>query len=388
MKYNKYFIFLFAISLIFFSCKTGSQTLNVINLKEAQGVRHYSNLYALPKTVIRINVLFTQTISKEGPFSKYAKSLLGIENIISRDQIQWSINKINFTTYPLPDTNHIYLIETGSSLNNIGLSLTACGLINSVNATKKADSYFSVKNKKQYTETLNYNPEEEQLNKTDILDFNDVPVLKDIQVKKTIYEKAKALTEKIFTLREDRAAIIVGDGYTETMPDGVALKEIIKNLNELEQKYLSLFIGKQLKREFSYNFDFVPASPKKITQAILFRFSTNKGIVSFNDVSGSPVIIEINSFQNINQIVKFNKRQEHLKRVAEIDEKKHGLYYRIPEMGVVKLLIVEKVIAEKKIMIAQFGEVHPLNPEYLNGSYIIEFYTELGSIKQILKIKK
>lgn len=388
MKYNKYFIVLFAISVIFFSCKTESQTLNVINLQDVQGVRHYSNLYALPKTVVRVNLHFNQTILKEGPYSKYAKSLLGIENVISRDQVQWSINKLNFTTYPVPDTNHIYIIEQGSSLNNIGISLTVCGLINSVNTNKISDKHFYVKEKKQFAGTLNYNPEEEQLNKMDVLDFNDVPILKDVQAKKTVYEKAKVMAEKIYTLREDRAAIIVGDGYTETMPDGVALKEIVNNLNELEKKYLSMFAGKQMKREFSYSFDFVPSSPKKITQAILFRFSTSKGIVSFNDVSGSPVIIEINSFQNINQIAKFNKKQDHLKRVAKIDEKEHGLYYRIPEMGVVKLLIDEKVIAEKKVMLAQFGEVHPLNPVYLNGSYHIEFYPELGSIKQISKIKK
>jgi len=387
MKYNKYFIFLFTLSVIFFSCKTESQTLNVININRAQGVRHYSNLYALPKTVVRVNVNFTQTISKAGPFNKYAKSLLGIENVISRDLVQWTIDKIDFTTYPVPDTNHIYLIEQSGELNNISLSLTACGLINSVNALENNNKHFYAKSKKQYTGTLNYNPEEEELNRTDVLDFNDVPVLKNIQEKKAVYEKAKAHAEKIYTLREDRAAIIVGDGYTEAMPDGLALKEIVQNLNKLEQKYLSLFVGKQLKREFTYSFDFVPSSPKKITQAILFRFSANKGIVSFNDVSGSPVIIEINSFQNINQIVKFNKKQEYLKRVAEIEENEHGLFYRIPEMSIVKLLIDEKVIAEKKVMLAQFGVVHPLSPEYLNGNYSIEFYPELGSIKQITKIK-
>ena len=388
MNYKKYFIFLLAISVIFFSCKTEKQTLNVINLKKAQGVRNYSNIYALPKTVVRVNVHFTQTISKVGPFSKYAESLLGIKSVISRDQVDWSINKLDFTSYPVPDTNHLYIIEQESDFNNIGISLTACGLINSVNTNKINDKYFYEIEKKQFAGTMNYNPEEEELNNTNILDFNDVPVLKDIQQKKTVYEKAKAMAEKIYTLREDRAAIVVGDGYTETMPDGLALKEIVSSLNRLEQKYLSMFVGKKMQREFNYSFDFVPDSPKKITQAILFRFSTSKGIVSFNDVSGSPVIIEINSFQNINQIAKFNKKQDHLKRVAKIDAKVHGLYYRIPEMGSVKLLIDEKVIAEKKVMIAQFGEVHPLNPEYLNGSYHIEFYPELGSIKQISKIMK
>jgi len=341
----------------------------------------------LPKTVVQVNIRFVQTISKEGPYSKYAKSLLGIENAISRDLVNWSIKKVDFETYAVPDTNHIYLIEQANSFNNIGLSLTACGLINSVNMPDAKDPKCLFKNKNNYAETLNYNPEEEQLNKTDVLNFTDVPVIKSVQAKKNLYERAKAMAEKIYTLREDRAAIIVGDGYTEAMPDGLALKEIIKNLNDLEQKYLSLFIGKQIAREYTYSFEFLPSTPKKITQAILFRFSTNKGVVSFNDVSGSPVIIEINSFQNISQIKKFNKRQEYLKRVAEQDEKEHGLYYRIPEMGIVKLLINEKVIAEKKLMLAQFGEVHPLDPVYLNGKYSIQFYPELGSIKQILKNK-
>ncbi len=387
MSYNKYFIFLFTISVIFFSCKTENQLINVTNLNEAQGVRAYSSLYALPKTVIKVTIRFEQTISKEGPYSKYAKSLLGIENAISRNYVEWSIKKVDFTTYPVPDTNHIYIIEQENSFENIGLSLTACGLINSINIEEPNAKKFLAKNEKQYTETLNYNPEEEQINKMDMLNFNDVPVVKSVQSKKTEYERAKAMAAKIYTLREDRAAIIVGDGYTEAMPDGLALKEIVENLNNLEQKYLSLFVGKQLKRAFTYSFDFLPDSPKKITQAILFRFSTSKGVVSFNDVSGSPVIIEINSFQNISQIKKFNKKQNYLKRVAEIDEKEHGLYYRIPEMGIVRLLINEKVIAEKKVMLAQFGVVHPLSPQYLNGAYSIEFYPELGSIKQIIKLK-
>ena len=387
MKYNKYFVFLFAISVVFFSCKTESQLVNVTNLNEAQGVRGYSSLYALPKTVVRVNVRFVQTISKKGPYSKYAKSLLGVENAISRNYIEWSIKKVDFASYAVPDTNYIYILEQGGSLNNIGLSLTACGLISSVNALEVNDQKYLGGNAENYIETLNFNPEEEQINKMDILDFNDVPFVKSVQSQKTEYERAKAMAAKIYTLREDRAAIIVGDGYTEAMPDGLALKEIVANIDRLEQKYLSLFTGKRIKREFTYKFDFLPTTPKKITQAILFRFSKSKGVVSFNDVSGSPVIIEINSFQNVSQIKKFNNKQEYLKRVAEIDDDIHGLFYRIPEMGVVRLLIDEKVIAERKLMLAQFGEVHPLNPVYLNGAYSIEFYPELGSIKQITKIK-
>lgn len=388
MQKSKFFILLLTISIVFFSCKTEHHAINVIPLNKAQGIRNYSNLYALPKTVIRVNVSFTQTIYKQGPYNRYAKSMLGIDQIVNRNFVEWSIDKVDFKTFAIPDTNHIYLIEQAGGINNIGLSLTSCGLINSVNADWKHSHSFLTSDNKKYTSTLNFNKEEEQLNKTNIIDFNDVPILKDVASKKTSYEKAKALAEKIYTLREDRAAILVGDGYSEAMPDGLALKKIVENLNDLEQRYLSMFVGRQLTRQYTYSFDFTPDSPKKITQSILFRYSASRGIVSFNDVSGLPVIIEINSFQNINRITKFDENQNRIKRIAEIDEKAHGLYYRIPEMGLIKLLIDEKVIAEKKLMIAQFGEVHPLDPSYLDGRYSIEFYPELGSIKQISKIKE
>lgn len=385
MNYNKYFIFLVTISIIFYSCKTQDESLNVINIKQSQGVRDYSNLYTLPKTVIRVNVRFTQTVYKRGPFSKYAKSLLGIENAITDDEILWDIAKVDFNTYPVPDTNHIYIIEQANKQNVVGLSLTQQGFIKSVNADKNK---LLPTNKNPYEFSLDYNKKGTILDKADIPNYNDVPVLKDVQARSTVFEKAKAIAEKIYTLRDDRAAIIVGDGYTEAMPDGLALKEIVRNLNSLEQKYLSLFTGKKLRREFNYSYDFIPASNKKITQAILFRFSTTEGVVPFNNVNGLPVIIKLNSYQNISPIIEFNKKQEHLKRVADIDKEEQGLYYRIPEMGLVELLINEEVVAEKKIILAQFGEVHSLNPKYMDGNYIIEFYTELGSIKQISKINK
>ena len=299
-------IIIFTISTILFSCKTENQTINVVQINRAQGIRNYSNLYVLPKTVIRVNVSFYQTIYKQGPYSKYAKSMLGINDVVGHDYVNWAIDEVNFSSYAVPDTNHIYLIEQYKGASKIALSLTSCGLIQTVNSDYKDVKLPIMSDKKRHIQTMNYNKEEEELNKTNIINFNDVPVLKDVEVKKTSYEKAKALAEKIYTLREDRAAIIVGDGYTEAMPDGLALKEIISNLNDLEKKYLSMFVGKKITRNYSYSFDFTPDSPKKITQSILFRFSSSRGIVSFNDVSGLPVIIEINSFQNINSIAKFN----------------------------------------------------------------------------------
>jgi hypothetical protein len=381
LKLKTILVFIFAVLL--FACKTEEQSLNVINIEKVQGIRNYSTLYTLPKTVIRVSVKICQTISKEGPYSKYAKSLLNIDKAIKKDAIKWSIKDIDFTTYPVPDTNNIYIIEHNEHLNNFGISLTSSGFISSVNARNSNRTDFLEKQDKQNTETLNFNPAEAELNTTQMINFNDVPLLKEITAKKSTYERAKALAEKIYTLRDDRAAIIVGDGYTENMPDGIAMEEIIRELNELEQKYLSMFVGKQIKRIYRYSFDFIPETPKKTTQAILFRFSDDRGVVQMNDVSGMPVIIEIESHQSVKKIIALNKRQDYLKRTGKVKETGNGLYYRIPEQVSIRLIANDEILAEKNIMLAQFGDVHPLSTQYLNGKYSIEYYPELGAIKSI-----
>ncbi len=379
-------ILIFLIALFFFSCKNEEQAINVLNIENVQGIRNYSTLYALPKTVIRVDVEINQVISKKGPYSKYAKSLLNIEPQIKTDGIYWEINKINIATYPVPDTNHIYMIEQKGNLGNFGISLLPNGIICSVNGQKSKlqnDVFEELGNigEKNFTEE---NPEKYT---PELVNFNDVPLLKEITSKKNLSDQAKALAEKIYVLRDDRSAIIVGDGYTENMPDGLAMKEIIKELNKLERKYLSMFIGKQVKRTFHYSFEFTPEIRKKTTQSILFRFSHERGVVPMNDVSGNPVIIEIESMQNVDQIAQMNKRQNYLRRTGKINETNKGLFYRIPEMAIVRLISDDKTLAEKNIILSQFGDVHSLSPEYLNGKYRIEYYPELGSIKRIDIIK-
>lgn len=381
-------IFIFIISILLFSCKTEEQNLNVINIENIQGIRDYSTVYALPKTVIRVNVEICQTISKEGPFSKYAKTLLHIDHAIKKDDIQWNIEDIKFTTYPIPDTNNIFIIEHTGSLGDFGISLTSSGLISSVNLSTKAKPEGFIETQElQNNRTLYLNPDEEELNSTQMINFNDVPLLKGINTKKNTYEQARALAEKIYTLRDDRAAIVVGDGYTENMPDGIAMEEIIKELNKLEQKYLSMFVGKQIKKIYKYSFDFIPEIPKKTTQAILFRFSTDRGVVQMNDVSGIPVIIEIESQQTVEKIIDLNKRQDYLRRTGKVKATAKGLYYRIPELVSVRLIANDHILAESKLMLPQFGAVHYLSPQYLSGKYGIEYYPELGSIKKIELIK-
>lgn len=385
--------FLIGIFLIVFlvsnACKSPQASLSVINLKDARGIRHYSTLYSLPKTVIRVNLEVVKTTFKKGPYYNYAESYLGLTDVIKQDKEHWKITSIEFETYAIADTNQVYLIETNDEQSKVELKLTDWGLLESVypkslNLASKnnVDEYKSLPVTKQAL------LKSHKLTDSRPISFDDVPLPKSLLAKRSTREQAIDLSSKILTLRDDRAAILVGDGYTETMPSGEALKIMIDKIDAIQKKYLAMFKGKTKKQTFRYSFDYIPDEPRKITQSILFRFSEEYGIVDNTNMDGKPMIIEVESYENLKNYEDFKTNQVYLKRAAKEKDNKKGLFYRIPEMGIVRLLAKEDVLMQEKIQLSQFGAIHSLPAKYLNGEYAIELYPELGALKGITKIKK
>lgn len=376
---------LILIIFIFGACRPQQNPLNIINLNKAQGLRNYSNIYSLPKTVIRVNVTAERINYFRGPYYQYAEMYLGLSDVISENGHKWRISAVEFETYPIADTNNIYLIETNNVQNYLQFQINKDGFIQSINDPEKSanqliDNY-SAQDKKQMAKP---NPLSNfSLNESEPVSFDEVPIPKAILAKKSISEQASAFANTILTLRDDRAAILVGDGYCEALPVGETLKAMIQKIDEIQSLYLSTFSGKVTKESFTYSFDFIPDEARKITQSILFRFSPEFGILGNNDMSGMPIIIEIESFENLRQFEQFKKRQYYLEGVAGKNENEKGFYYRIPEMGVVKLIKNEKILMQDKIHIAQYGTILHLPYKYLDGNYTIQFYPELGSIKSI-----
>jgi hypothetical protein len=372
----------FATTLLFVACKPQELSFNVINLNEANGIRNYSTIYALPKTVVRVNVEVIKTTYKKGPYYRYAESLLELKDAIDRDKEFWKVTGIKFDTYAIVDTNNVYLVEANN--NKIELNLTESGLLESVYS--KGESRLQSIDEYKSMSVLNVSDlKSHKLVESENINFDNVPLPSSVIAKRTEREQALELSKKILTLREDRAAILVGDGYTETMPGGDALKIMIDKIDLIQEQYLSLFKGKVKKESFKYSFDYIPDEPRKITQSIIFRFSEEHGIVDIMDMSGMPMILEIESYENLRNLEKFKKNQEYLKRASKIKSPANGLFYRIPEMGIVRLLANDDVLMQEKVQITQFGAIQSLSAKYLDGNYTIKLYPELGSIKSIKK---
>jgi hypothetical protein len=379
---SKVNLFITLISVVLFgSCKPEQVPMNIVNLNKAQGLGNFSNVYALPKTVVRVKVTAERENYFKGPYCQYAKSYLGLSDVLDENTHKWRISEVSFETYPIIDTTNFYLIGTNNPDQMLQLSMNKDGFLESIN-----DKDQNVIGKQQISElgkTSEVLAGNIELQEIKLVSFSEIPIPKEIISKNTTSEQAAALANKILVLRDDRAAILVGDGYTQALPVGETMKTMISEIDKTLENYMVMFKGKVVKESFKYQFDFVPEEPRKRTQAILFRFSEQNGIVDNSDVNGTPVIVEVESYENLKQLEQLNKRQFYLANVAGKNEIGKGFCYRVPETGIVRLMKNNRILQENKILIAQFGSVQALPSKYLDGKYIIRLYPELGALKSI-----
>ena len=102
------------------------------------------------------------------------------------------------------------------------------------------------------------------------------------------------------------------------------------------------------------------------------------GISLRPDTGFTPVIIDVlknNGNSTVAEIISAKVKKK---------EKKHGLYYRIPEYADARILFKDVVLASKKLLISQFGSVMSLPQKAINGRRTsLEFYPDYGSIKSL-----
>ncbi len=385
-------IFFTIILMSLMACKTVKTPLvNTVNVVEAQSGNNYKMSYVLPKTAINIKVKVHKTTYKKGPYQQYAKSFLKLNDVIQQDREVWKIVGVELSSYPIPDTSKVYIFETEDMQDVVDFSLSKNGFLKSifpenyeVGNLRKPRKFRNQKFNKKRGFRKKRNAGKYALNQT--ISFDNVPLPPKVVEKSSVREQAAELSKKILSLREDRAAILIGDGYTENMPDGEALKIMIKELDFIQLQYLSMFAGKKVEKDLEYNFTYVPDNDRQFSKAILFRFSEDNGIVGNADMSGKPIMLEVKAYNKLANYKKFKYSNMFLLKSAKKMDK--GLHYNLAENAIIRLLDGDKCLASSQKMIAQMGIVDKLPSEYLNGFYTIEFYPNLGTLKSIRKKKQ
>jgi hypothetical protein len=338
---------------------------NVVKVNATKN-NNYGIQYFLPKTALEIEIEYTQIEQKAGIYAKYASKYLGIneESVITENQTHYTLDNVSVNNLGLPDKEESYLIELKSKTTAPFVYLTEAGLICTVNA--------------DYTvPQINKNQTDNPKTPDNPLTINPQSVFTEEYLRAgSVSKMAEVAAKQIYRIRESRSDILTGEA--ENAPkDGEAMKIVLANLEAQEKVWTGLFTGTSIQTKKTGQFIVEPVA--ELNKEILFRFSKYFGIVDKDDLSGSPVYINLVDLKTVD--------------IIEIDPKKKAkepksIVYNIPGTASVEIFYGVKQIYIGEHPVTQFGTTQILATSLFEDKKApvqILFYPNTGAIKQIVQ---
>ncbi len=317
--------------------------------------------YALPQTILKIEVVYQEGISIPGPYWEYAEKYLGISEVFKQKSSQWQIEDVIITQHKELDPQHFYSINVleGQLDHGIldqylkkGILVTGTEM---VQVELKGNGLQSIQHKNylRYADLGVYNNFEEKtetMYKTLVTDtsFVKVPVQRTVVEQKSIAMKAKEAADFLLEIRTRRFEMLTGE--YEVYPDGEAMEAAINKLDQLETSYLSLFTGKTVSALQSRAYFVVPNSGNTSSNYRLDMFSKQLGFVPAELMEGMPIEVQIEPmkktvnpgsyFSGISANGPYNK-----------------LLYRIPDVVDLKVMHAGEVLSHQRLSVFQSGDV-------------------------------
>lgn len=321
----------------------------------------YGLVYSLPVTHVRITVEAERTVCKAGPFYKYAKKYLGVDDVVTADSETWTLKSVSMDSYGVPDQSNRYLMQFKSGSSPF-LMMTEDGLPLAINEENVA---LPIREKKAADV-----PESR-------LDNNNFAksLPGELLTSESTAKRAELAAQMIYKLRESRTNYATGEA-DQMPPDGAALKLILDHLDEQEADLMALFCGTRSKGTAVKTFDYVPMD--EVSKEVVFRLSDANGIVDKNDLGGAPATLSL-KIDARGQLPKDEKGNE--KKLP-----KGAVMYRIPGSATLTISYEGEKVCSKTFDVAQFGIDFGLDPAIFTDKKrpsFVKFYPETGAIKEL-----
>ncbi len=343
--------------------------------------------YTLPQTVFKIDVVIKADERMKGPYSDYARKMLGLEEVNNFDFTTYYISKVEITPLAKPDPAQLYFINPGIR-------------------DPKNPMPFNIKTSKEgfleEINTLNLGEAGESRTREEILVF-DYPMVgaesegfyipKNIATKtdtiirrvavdtalteqtfyrtrieeKSTEEMAVSALQKIESIRESKYKMITG--FQETAYDAGTLQLMYEKLDRLENEYLDLFRGKSSTSYQHYTFYYTPDKKDKKNTQMLFKFSSGAGMSTGKSANGEGVSIELIS--------------ENSAVNTDTDSPPagtNGVVYRLPGQALVRVTYQDETLYEGHFTINQLGTCSRLPAQKFRA----DFYPKTGALKSLL----
>ena len=353
-----FLIILFLSSIHFCFSQTKVVKVNAVKSND------YGVQYSLPKTNLDIHIEYSKIVQKAGPYARYASRYLGINDseVILEDQIYFTLDKVSVTETGIPDTDKTYLVLFKSKTTAPFVYLTEDGLICSINTEYIPENKKTITDEKPISKAPEINPQsiftEEYLRAG------------------SVSKMAEVAAKNIYKIRESRQDILTGE--VDNVPkDGEAMKIILANLDAQEKLWTELFTGSSETTKLNKVIHKEPNS--EITKEILLRFSKYLGFVDSEDLSGSPIYINLKDLHSV------EIPEEDPKRKSKEPE---SIVYNIPGKAEIEIYNGVQKIYSSTVNVTQFGTTQILGTSIFEDKKApvqILFYPTSGSIKQIIQ---
>lgn len=344
--------------------------------------------YNLPLRALDVKVCLERTVYTKGVFTQYAEKYLGVSKseLITENREEWVLSSVSIDTHEEIDPNAFFSIKTTEDYKSLKLLLSPEGYLAGFNTNQKivskgGESTFinhkSEKVKDIVLERFCLDRPFKVVEDTTLIiveengEATQRSKVKGKRIAKTIEQKAADAAHIIFKLRKRRFKILTCN-YEQLPKDGKSYREIIKNLNALEQRYLELFFGKQ--RIFKQTRSFSVRPVKEKNSITIARYSNAKGFVGNNNLSSIPVVLELKN-------ISVNAKS---KLLSTETYGGNYLFFRVPARVDVQVFNGKSIIGQKNIVIPQLGNVAKISTDVLiDQNYSVDFYPQLGSIKRV-----
>lgn len=352
---------IFIVVIFCFSFSGIKAQINVIKVgQQANSPVSEGIFYALPQTVIQVDIVVNKIQQIKGPYAEFADQMLGLSQVTMANSTEYQLKDIKLTSFTEPDPGQYFFIEKPRKLKDkkaleLFLSedgiLTGAGIVNPPLNSRKALSADLTTSGAKFPEVANPNVQErtDTVIKRISLDSTIIEqkFFRKTSTAKTTEQKAREAAEFILKLDESMYNLVTG--YQETNYEKGTMEFMYNQMNAMKQDYLDLFKGISHVSSETLTFYFIPDS--KHTVQDICRFSGSKGIMPVNSPVGDMVQLEAT---NMGLTAAVNADSD---KLLQAKRKLSGLYYRIPDKANVSFKIGGQIKLETQFLINQFGNI-------------------------------
>ncbi len=348
------------------SCSTN---LKVQKYHRGEDIKKAYIPYNLPTN--RIDLVFTlrKTEIIPGPFAPYAKQYLEISPKVTQKEVHWDIESIKHHISGVPNPKEGYCVVGDIAeikADNIYQLSQIAHILSNLPTISKSDNQRTVM--PDFPErTLKKIIIEDSKSSYKLVQMDSivkrVPVVNSVLRNKTESEIAKDAAKTLQKIRKRKFRLI--SGLNANLPSQGDIRFMVEKLEEKEQAYLELFMGKS---KITTEQIKVSITPDDYRTYPLFNFSETKGKVE------SP-----NNRQVVLSLKPLNEKPQKTK--SELSNPTL-LPYKIPAEVMLEIALEDDVLYQTNVAISQFGNTQYI-PVQLLTSKSITFDATTGEIKSI-----